>query len=306
MAFTTSGPNWILATCFFIVTAIITSHLTNGQCPWPKNLTQLNTACACSYVQSKLSVQCSAVNMTKLLTTLRESEEKLPLELLQVSNSSLPHLTDDSFYNLRISTIKFQKCDISNISSNAFRDLEDVLLSLNLPDNRLSETMLPNLRNLRALTSLDISNNNIQQLPDDAFRGLNLDTLNLMENNVTTISPGSFKSLEKTLKNLNLKGCGLKTLPDAIRNLTSLAFLDLAQNKIQNVSSGFFTNMKSLTALSLEKNQIQHLEVNAFAGLENSMSSLSLLNNQFDHMPTEAVTILKELRVNEQQQHTRA
>ena len=101
-----------------------------------------------------------------------------------------------------------------------------------------------------------------------------------------------------------------------MNNLAGLAFLDLAQNSIRlvnpflrflskrlsskslrNLGSGELSNLGSITALNLERNVIQELEPGVFYGINDTLSSLSLLNNLLTSYPTEAITSLQELRV---------
>ena len=49
--------------------------------------------------------------------------------------------------------------------------------------------------------------------------------------------------------------------------------------------------------MNLERNVIQELEPGVFYGINDTLSSLSLLNNLLTSYPTEAITSLQELRV---------
>ena len=95
------------------------------------------------------------------------------------------------------------------------------------------------LRSLRLISLLDLSGNRIKFVPNNAFVTLRLKTLKLADNNLT-LADNSVRGLDSSLKNLNLKGCQLKRVPDAIRSLRSLAFLDLAQNTIRNGPRSIF------------------------------------------------------------------
>jgi hypothetical protein len=55
--------------------------------------------------------------------------------------------------------------------------------------------------------------------------------------------------------------------------------------------------LDSLTAINLERNLIQNVAADAFAGVADTLSSLSLLNNLLTDFPTPAISTLKELRV---------
>jgi len=142
--------------------------------------------------------------------------------------------------------------------------------------------------------------NKITKVNDNAFVGTKLITLKLSDNEVTLV-PGSFRGLEKTLKNLNLKGTRQKKVPEALRGLKTLAFLDLSQNSIRELpgTSGTkaFEGLDSLTGLNLERNLIQNIGPDAFFGIKNTLTSLSLLNNLIPDFPTAAINSVHDLRV---------
>ena len=83
----------------------------------------------------------------------------------------------------------------------------------------------------------------------------------------------------------------------ALRNLKGLTFLDLAQNNLRTIGVGALNGLDSLTALNLERNVIQTLKPDVFYGVNDTLSSLSLLNNLLTSYPLEAITSLADLRV---------
>ncbi len=68
------------------------------------------------------------------------------------------------------------------------------------------------------LALLDLSGNRISQVPNDAFATLRLIMLMMAGNNIT-LYENALRGLEKTLKNLNLKGTRLRNIPPGVRNL---------------------------------------------------------------------------------------
>lgn len=76
----------------------------------------------------------------------------------------------------------------------------------------------------------------------------------LSENDIS-LAPDSFAGLERTLKNLNMKSCRLKQLPAAVKALTSLAFLDLAQNSIRQLEPGNSPPPNSVTSPKRESEE---------------------------------------------------
>lgn len=288
-------PNLFLQKLILLL--LLTSSTVRSQCPWPREVTELNGSCLCAFnVENELSIQCTAVNFTLLMTVLHQRAGTVPLDLLYVNNTRISVLNDRTFDGLSIENIQFSSCGIYNISGAAFRGLEDTLKNLNLQDNRLTDVPTEAISSLRQLRLLDLSGNRITAVPDDAFRGPALSTLKLADNELS-LSSGSFAGLERTLKNLNLKGTKLRSVPPAILNLPVLAFLDVAQNQIRGLEPGALRNLHSLTALNLERNLLQKLEAEDFLGVNDTLSSLSLLNNLITDFPAAALNTLTELRV---------
>ncbi|XP_042222485.1 leucine-rich repeat-containing protein let-4-like, partial [Homarus americanus] len=280
-----------------LIYLLLSTSFVRSQCPWPREVTDLNGSCLCAFnLQNELSIQCSAVNFTLLMTVLHQRASSVPLDLLYVNNTRVSVLNDRTFDGLIIENIQFSACGIFNISRGAFRGLENTLVNLNLQDNRLATVPTAALARLTRLKLLDLSGNQITSVPDEAFDGLTLSTLKLADNELS-LSDRSFAGLESSLKNLNLKGTSLRSVPPALRNLPVLAFLDIAQNQIRSLERGALRNLHSLTALNIERNLLQALEVEDFIGINDTLSSLSMLNNLITDFPRDALNTLEELRV---------
>ncbi|XP_031343941.1 leucine-rich repeat and fibronectin type-III domain-containing protein 3 [Photinus pyralis] len=288
--------------CLDLLVAGALLTIVTAQCPWQRESLELQSSCLCSYnLARELSVQCDMVEWQTLLVALNQYATETPLDLLYVNNSTVGALTDSIFAKLKVHNIQLSGCKIKTVSKDAFKGQEHHLKNLNLQDNDLSEVPLESLRITKSLMLLDLSHNRISEIPDGAFETLTkLTTLKLSDNNIT-ISHGALRGLDGSLKNLNLKGTRQKEIPIAVRGLRTLAFLDLSQNSIRELpgpdGASTFDELNSLTALNLERNLIQSLENDTFAGIRTTLSSLSLLNNLLPDFPTGAIKTLKELRV---------
>ncbi|KAL0273697.1 UNVERIFIED_CONTAM: hypothetical protein PYX00_006318 [Menopon gallinae] len=280
--------------------AIIFINVVTSQCPWHRELVELQSSCICAYnLGQELSVQCDQVDFPKLLTALEDYASRITIDLLYVNNSTVTDLRNGSFEKLTMHNVQLSGCRIRNIEPRAFRGQERSLRNLNLQENELTQVPTEALKDLEKLTLLDLSRNRITKILDGAFANLQLATLKLSDNNVS-LAPFAFRGLENSLKNLNLKGTKQKRIPEAIRGLKTLAFLDLAQNALRELPGpgvGVMDGLHSLTALNLERNLIQSVGPKAFNGINDSLSSLSLLNNLITDFPTEAMNSLIELRV---------
>ncbi|GIY54371.1 leucine-rich repeats and immunoglobulin-like domains protein 3 [Caerostris darwini] len=266
----------------------------HGSCDWPPQYSDLQVQCVCGTGGNlRLTVQCSSVNLSKLVEAL---QSKPPLDLLAVINGTIPTLEDGSFSGLDVRGIQLSNVGLSAVTENAFQGLERTLSSLNLELNELREVPSLPLKRLSNLKELDLSRNRITDIPDGAFNGLTLTTLKLADN-ILRISDAAFRSLESTLHNLNLKSTGQVKLPTAVKQLQELSFLDLSQNKFSELLPDDFGNLRQLTALTLERNMVSSVDPRAFNGLNGTLSSLSLLNNKIEEFPTQAVKGLQQLRV---------
>ncbi|KAH8402529.1 hypothetical protein KR222_006138 [Zaprionus bogoriensis] len=293
----------LLPTLHVLLLLLLTgSSCIHAQCPWQRDVPDLQTSCICAYnLGRELSVQCDQVEFPQLLDAMNKYARLKPVDLLYVNNATIEELPDDVFSSLSLHNVQLSSCGIKHIASGAFRGQETVLKNLNLQDNLLSEVPVEALQVLGKLNLLDLSRNQLSHIPDDAFAGLGkLSTLKLNDNNVT-LAAGAFHGLEQSLKNLNLKGTRQRRVPESIRGLKSLAFLDLSQNGIKELPGAggvrVFDGLDALTALNMERNLIQSIAETAFAGVRKTLSSLSLLNNLLAEFPIGAVHSLKELRV---------
>uniref|UniRef100_A0A1A9WMC9 LRRCT domain-containing protein n=1 Tax=Glossina brevipalpis TaxID=37001 RepID=A0A1A9WMC9_9MUSC len=299
-----SGTESMESRALAFITAILLSIVVTirAQCPWQREIPELQTSCICAYnLGRELSVQCDQVDFSTLIEALNKYAKNKSIDLLYVNNSTVGSLPDDIFVNLSLHNVQLSSCKINKISNATFRGQERVLKNLNLQDNLLSEVPIGGIRTLSILNLLDLSKNRIAFVPDGAFQGLTkLSTLKLNDNNVT-LSVKAFRGLENSLKNLNLKGTRQRRVPECVRGLKSLAFLDLSLNGIKELpgTGGIrtFEGLDSLTALNLERNLIQNLGETSFVGARKTLSSLSLLNNLLAEFPVGAIHALKELRV---------
>ncbi|XP_028155800.1 leucine-rich repeat and immunoglobulin-like domain-containing nogo receptor-interacting protein 1 [Ostrinia furnacalis] len=272
-----------------------------AQCPW-EGAPALQAACVCALnLAREISVQCDQVDFVALLAALNTSARGTTIDLLYINNSTIPVLKNDMFANLKIHNLQISGCNIKRIEDDAFRGQGPYLKNLNLQDNELSEVPVKALKILTNLSLLDVSKNFLTHIENHSFITLRkLTTLKISDNNIT-LADHALSGLESSLKNLNLKGTKQKVVPECIRGLRSLAFLDLSQNSIRELpgpdGSRTFEGLESLTALNLERNLIVNLKEDAFSGIKTTLSSLSLLNNLLPEFPTSAIGTLSDLRV---------
>ncbi|XP_047997382.1 chaoptin isoform X2 [Leguminivora glycinivorella] len=180
------------------------------------------------------------------------------LQTLVLADNSIANLPVDAFAGLpMLETLDLRGNHLAIIEAGVFRDGMSRLNKLLLGDNQLSYIPYEELAPLRQLRILDLSNNVIKQVPplhDINGVRLSLDVLKLDNNVIKMLYPGSFKNFY-------------------VLNQTSLD-----GNPIYSLREDAFRNAKIRT-LSLRDCGITELSPAAFAGLENSLVTLDLAEN---------------------------
>ncbi|XP_071804324.1 uncharacterized protein [Asterias amurensis] len=181
----------------------------------------------------------------------------------------------------------------------------------------------PGCRN--QVSEIDVSNNEIKTLPQDAFAGLtSLETIALSNNIIQTIPMGVFRDLtrpnELLLQSNNLSSLqrgvfdGLERLDDRLLlrcnrlaqitkgvfdNLHKLHILAIDKNLIETIEAGSFSGMGELEYLYLDKNRIVRLVSGVFSGL-GELKRLDLRYNRIEVIESgafEGLDALKELKL---------
>jgi internalin A len=169
-------------------------------------------------------------NTIKNLPTIVFTLENL--KYLNLADNQIHEISGRDFMNL----INIEKVDISynQITSLPSERIEyPKCKNLSIKGNRLQK-FPTTFSDVKTLVKLDLSENRISSIEDDAFDGLeNLIELDLSFNELTYL-PTSLGKLTK-LKKLNLSGNKIGSLPKEFENLTSLESLDFDGNPIGRV-----------------------------------------------------------------------
>jgi len=159
---------------------------------------------------------------------------------------------------------------------------------LDLSYNQLSE--LPaEITRLTNLTTLDLSGNQLSELPAEIGQLAKLTTLYLGGNQLSAL-PAEITQLTN-LTTLYLSQNQLSALPAEITQLTNLTTLDLSQNQLSALPAEI-TQLAKLTALGLGWNKLSELpaEITQLVNL----TTLDLGGNQLSALPAE-ITLLTNL-----------
>ncbi|XP_013386648.2 uncharacterized protein LOC106156077 [Lingula anatina] len=248
--------------------------------------------CGCS-VKSEFSLDSTSGRRTAysvtLLTCTRVSNAIIPrftsegeqLDQIQFHDNAIEEVQNNAFIRLsrkNVQRISFTNDRISAVGRDAFSGITDSLRHLSFRNNSL--TSLPVFSGL-TLDTLNIEHNHIQTVISGWIRRTSITKLILENNEIKFLQAGAFHGLSDTLLELSLAGNLLnKITPEMFGDLRHLLKLDLDGNRIRHIEDYSFRGCQQLEELRISDNVLRVVTPRAFAGLETTLVSLDLGNNQ--------------------------
>ncbi len=141
-----------------------------------------------------------------------------------------------------------------DLSGQKLKSLPQDLLTHALQRNKLKR--VTGISRFTHLTELNLSRNKIIEFSQEMHNLQKLETLYMNQNNIRSISEGIFPHLRR-LKFLKLSANRLAKLPSDISQCTSITYLDLSKNCLQNIQP--LVGLRKLKELLVEKNQLTEL-----------------------------------------------
>jgi len=119
--------------------------------------------------------------------------------------------------------------------------------------------------NFQNLEGLLLSNNNIEEFPDNVFSSLNkLTYFEVNGNKLKIFHPNSFFNL-KDLRNLDMSNNDITELPrDVFKPLEKLSILWIDNNKLKTIHSDSFGKHNNLVTTGLTNNSIEAIDEKIF------------------------------------------
>ena len=175
-------------------------------------------------------------------------------------------LADNRLSNLQMppSLIQLTELDMSGnelvkVEAEGLVGLE-ALTHLNLADNQLQSIHSATFRNASSILVLDLSNNQLMELPESLKYLTNLQTLDIGRNFISDISQSPLGVMEG-LWRLQIHGNQIRNISHSVfSNLRTLQILDMSANKIVNIDRGAFDQNKLLRAIRLDGNQVEEID----------------------------------------------
>ncbi|KAL0275587.1 UNVERIFIED_CONTAM: hypothetical protein PYX00_003397 [Menopon gallinae] len=181
---------------------------------------------------------------------------------------------------------------VLNLSRNRIRDVFELgfsetcnvaLENLDLSRNEITQMPDNGLTSLRSLQRLNLQENKLTSLADRAFVGLvTLQVLNASSNRISALPPELFQS-SRDIKEIHLQNNSISVLaPGLLEGLDQLLVLDLSANQLTNswVNRDTFSGLVRLVVLNLAHNLISRIDSHVFQDLY----SLQLLSLEYNNI----------------------
>ncbi|XP_038110560.1 toll-like receptor Tollo [Culex quinquefasciatus] len=211
------------------------------------------------------------------------------LEILDLSHNELTSewINRDTFAGLkRLVVLEISYNSLSKIDRHVFRELYSLQV-LNL-ENNLIETIADNaFSDLKNLVALTLSHNKLKRIDQHHFSELYvLNQLYIESNLIESMHSRALENLTN-LNDLNLNDNRLTEIPEGLGKLRFLKSLDLGKNRIVTVNNASFEGLEQLLGLRLVENRITNVSRDAFVTLS-SLHVLNLASNQIRHIDQSA------------------
>lgn len=170
--------------------------------------------------------------------------------------------------------------NLATIPRNLSSDLQVIDLSDNMiPELRKNEFTDANLQNLHMLFMRRCT---LQSVHRDSMTGLNiLIELDMSDNNLRELPVGFFASLQR-LRSLVLNGNQIEVIEDRLfQNMQHLHKIDLKGNNIHSIGLTAFVNLPVLGVIALDSNNLSILRKGSFDKLDR-LKSLSIGMNPWN------------------------
>lgn len=152
------------------------------------------------------------------------------------------------------------------------------------------------------LEDLKISQGGLKSIAGNAFKYVRgLKRIDLSENRISKIDDDAFKDLEHSLVALKMAH---SLSPDyhsisanVFKHCSALQFLDMSNNRIKSISETSFHFLKAIKALELRDNQIDQIAKGTFQGdIHSKLEVVSFAFNAIKYIPQHTFVDLASLR----------
>ena len=219
--------------------------------------------------------------------------KEIPAEVFELEQLESLNLNCNNITTIPRKITRLRNLKSLDLAENKLREFPGVLG--NLPNLVVLRLWLSSLKSVPGWLSqiqelsLNLSKNQLTNLPESISKLSNLKHLYLSENQLTNL-PESISKLSN-LSSLELNENQLMNLPESISKLSNLDYLNLSENQLNNLPESI-SKLSNLTCLFLNENQLTNLP-ESISKLSN-LDYLNLSFNQLTNLP-ESISKLSKL-----------
>ncbi|XP_046391985.1 protein artichoke [Ischnura elegans] len=225
------------------------------------------------------------------------------LLVISLRQSGLRSLPENAFAHLRtLSVLDLTGNELRRLPERMLDSAHGSLETLRLADNLLGDNLnpvfsAPELRLLRRLRTLDLSNNGIMSLEGGIVDGCtDLQELILSRNDLVQV-PSAPTNGPRALKYMALDKNKIGTIrSSAFLPHRQLETIDLSDNGLATIESGAFVGLSSLRRVLLAHNSLKRLDSDVFHGAQN-IEILDLSDNLMAELPSVALHAFLYLKI---------
>lgn len=199
---------------------------------------------------------------------------------------------------------KLVKLESLSLKNNEIEKLYGELCELNtlrsliLRRNKIKTSGVPQeLFNIAELTTLDLSHNNLKEIPNGLDKAKSLLVLNLSHNQICTIPGQLFVGISDLLY-LDLSNNFLDTLPPQTRRLTNLETLILNHNPLEMFQLRQLPSLQNLKYLHMRDTQRNLLNFPTALDLVINLVELDISQNNLSKIPDTCYSLVNLKRLN--------
>lgn len=188
-------------------------------------------------------------------------------------------VTKEEIQQYKGDKMELQNCNLSNEGLELLKYLPESVTTLDLSYNNITELPSDLLMMMPQLENFYMENSKLTSIPKGFFKSnTKLNWIALDGNEITTLEDGSLKPLAGSLKMLFLQENNMESLPKAVEDCSSLTELHAWDNGMKDISKVDFSKLPELTELNLMHNEITQIPEKAFAK-NTKLDGLDLFDN---------------------------
>uniref|UniRef100_A0A0N5C0G2 LRRCT domain-containing protein n=1 Tax=Strongyloides papillosus TaxID=174720 RepID=A0A0N5C0G2_STREA len=277
---------------------LLSFNTISAQCP------NINSPCRCApSIYEPVAIICENAGSLSNVINAIEQAKSVPIDSLTIVDTAIPTIPPNVFSDFTILRLVMNRNTLETIQNGAFSgNMLDSLVELDLSDNNLRQVPQQGLPALRSLRKLYLNRNRISTLSPVAFDNYySKDKLLKLEIAGNRLTNGAFSGSNvlralTSLAELSLETNSLTQIPSyALAGCReTLVNLNLGLNQINQVPVGAL-DFPKLTSLSLEFNGIVTIIPQAFQGIP-TLQYLYITGNKFPRWNPEMFFYIKQLR----------